>query len=396
MLGYPSYEKSYAHITVRYIFEDNDNWARYRFHHEDELREVEIKEVEKMLRCHDDGRGFFAYQCPKCKKSWVVSNGCNSRLCSECGKRYSDKWAKGLSGKMFNVVHRHLVLTVPDIVWSILRGHKDGLKTFMDAGIKAINATLSYTSRKLIEKGGAIVVLHSYGKEIDFHPHLHVLVTEGGFNKFKKFVRKKTISYKAMRKTWQYHLLTELKKFLPKSKKYARLIDACFKKYSNGFYIYMPPKNRIRSKRKVANYVGRYIRHPAIANTRISGYDGREVTFWHYKDEGKREKVFVTIPVEEFMRRVIQHVPETQFKMIRYYGAYCRKWKRKYQRYILLGSITQSKITSYPRKRCYRCPNCGTNLEFDFKLDKPPPDDRKFGEFIDDWSNLSWGKGSYA
>ena len=72
MLGYPSYEKSYAHITVRYIFEDNDNWARYRFHHEDELREVEIKEVEKMLRCHDDGRGFFAYQCPKCKKSWVV------------------------------------------------------------------------------------------------------------------------------------------------------------------------------------------------------------------------------------------------------------------------------------------------------------------------------------
>lgn len=390
-------EKSYGRFTVRHIFEDNDNWARYMFHHKKEIREIELFEVEKMLHCHDDGRGFFVYQCPSCNSSWIVSNGCNSRICSECGKRYSDKWAKGLSHKMFSVPHRHLVLTVPDIVWSILRYNKHCLKTFMNAGIKAINATLSFKSHKVIQLGGAIVVLHPYGKDIEFRPHLHVLMLEGGFNKYRKFVHTKFISYKAMRRTWQYHVLTMLKKVLPPTPRYDRLIDACFKKYPEGFYIHMPPESRISSKRKVANYVGRYIRHPAIANTRISDYDGSTVTFWYYEDAIKKDKrQFITLDVEEFIRRIIQHIPEKHFKMIRYYGAYCRKWKRKYSRYLLLGSITQSKITTFPRKRCYRCPNCGTKLEFDFKWGKPPPFEREFGEFIDDWSNLSWGKGSYA
>ena len=79
-------ENPSGQITVRHIFQDNDNWLRYRYHHKYELREVEVKEVEKMLRCHQDGKGFFVYYCPHCKESWVVSTGYNSRFCSECGK----------------------------------------------------------------------------------------------------------------------------------------------------------------------------------------------------------------------------------------------------------------------------------------------------------------------
>ncbi len=152
----------------------------------------------------------------------------------------------------------------------------------------------------------------------------------------------------------------------------------------------MPPESRISSERHVANYVGRYVRHPAIANTRISDYDGESVTFWYYENAIKKDKKkFITVEVEEFIRRIIQHIPEKHFKMIRYYGAYCRKWKKKFKRYILLGSITQSKIAHFPRKRTYRCPNCKSRLEFDFKIGKPPPSERIFGEFIDDWSRMS-------
>lgn len=345
-----------------------------------------------MLRCHADGKGFFYYYCPHCKSHWVVSNGCNSRICSDCGKRYTDKWAKRLSAKMFKVVHRHLVLTVPDILWSILCDNKSVLKEFMDSGIKAINQTLSYALRMKI-LGGAIVVLHPYGKDMRFRPHLHVLMTEGGFDKSNHFVRKKFISFGAMRKTWQYNVLTALKKVLPKSREYATLIDKCFKNYPNGFVIHMPKESRIRSKRTIAKYVGRYVRHPAIANARISKYDGREVTFWYF-DREKEKKVSITISVEEFIRRVIQHIPERQFKMIRYYGAYCRKWKKRYQRYLVQESITQTKVMDFTRKRCYYCPNCGAELKFDSKLDNPPPYRSKFGELICDWANLEWGRGS--
>lgn len=393
MLSFESFlfENPSAQITVRRIFEDNDNWLRYCHYHEDELRDVEIKEVMKMLRCHRDGKGFFVYTCPKCKKSWVVSNGCNSRICSECGKRHADRWAKRISAKMFKVVHRHLVLTVPDIVWYILRGNKKALKTYMDAAILAINETFKSISHSKIVKGGAIVVLHPYGKDMGFKPHLHVFMTEGGFDKDKKFIHKKYIKYEVMRKTWQYHVLTELRKVLPKTPKYNNLINACFTKYQKGFVIHMPEESRITSTKKVAAYVGRYVRHPAIANTRISHYDGTSVTFWYYKDKKKKVKVYVKVTVEEFIRRLIQHIPEPQFKMIRYYGAYCRKWKRKYQHYLIQESLTSSIIAKIPRKREYFCPNCGTKLKFDQKLDNPPPRERKFGEFVEDWGRLPWG-----
>jgi hypothetical protein len=388
------FENPSAQITVRHIFQDNDNWARYCFYHGDELREIEVKEVEKMLRCHQDGKGFFVYHCSHCKESWVVSNGCNSRICSECGKRYTDKWAKRLSTKMFEVPHRHLVLSVPDIVWYILRGNKIALKTFMDASIKAINETFKSISHSTIKKGGAIVVLHPYGKDMEFKAHLHVFMTEGGFNKYKKFVHMKFIAYEVMRKMWQYYVLTELRKVLPKTQKYNILINACFTKYGNGFYVHMPEESRITSKKDVANYVGRYVRHPAIANTRISHYDGTSVIFWYYKDKNKKVKIFVEVTVEEFIRRIIQHIPEPQFKMIRYYGAYCRKWKRKYQHYQIQESLTHSIIAKIPRKREYFCPNCGMKLKFDHKLDNPPPRKRIFGEFIEDWGKLSWGRNS--
>lgn len=345
-----------------------------------------------MLRCHADGKGCFYYHCPNCHREWVVSNGCKGRLCSECGKGYTDKWAKRLSSRMFKVVHRHLVLSVPPIVWYILRNNKSALKAFMDAGIKAINETLSHALRMDMQ-GGAIVILHPYGKEMLFTPHLHVLMTEGGFDKSTHFIRQKYICYEVMRKTWQYHVLTALKRVLPKIQKYNRLINASFKKYKKGFYIHMPKESRIRSKRTVAQYVGRYVRHPAIANTRISNYDGRNVTFW-YVDSKTEKKVFITIPVEEFIRRVIQHIPEPHFKMIRYYGAYCRKWKRRYRRYLEQESITQTKLGGFSRKRRYHCPHCGSALLFASKEDNPPPDRGKFGRLITDWGDLTWGKGS--
>ena len=295
---------------------------------------------------------------------------------------------------MFDVPHRHLVLSVPDLVWYILRENKYALKTYMDAAILAINQTFKSISRSKIVKGGAIVVLHPYGKDMEFKAHLHIFMTEGGFNRYKKFVHMKFISYGVMRKTWQYHVLTELRKVLPKTQKYTTLINACFTKYPNGFYIHMPKESRITSKEAVSNYVGRYVRHPAIANTRISQYDGKSVTFWYFKDKSKKEKIYVKVTVEEFIRRIIQHIPEPQFKMIRYYGAYCRKWKRMYQHYLIQESLTESIIAKIPRKREYFCPNCGTKLKFDQKLDNPPPRKRIFGEFVEDFGKLSWRKGS--
>jgi len=201
---------------------------------------------------------------------------------------------------MFNVPHRHAVLTIPEMLRYTVEQNRSLLKVLMDAAIKAINDTVSLKHRNGQLRAGAIVVLHSFSKDMGFNPHLHILLTEGGFDKSGKFIHQKFISFKAMRKTWQYQVLTRFKAELSGKKEVSRFVDFIFKKYPNGFYVHLPEESRITNKQKIAKYVARYIRHPAVANSRICGYDGDSVTFW-YKDH-EYLKHFVTMKVQEFIK----------------------------------------------------------------------------------------------
>jgi hypothetical protein len=382
--------KSSPQFTVKDIFLDNHNWDVYRFQHKNELRQVEIDEVEKMLSCKDSSRGFFVYYCPCCDDSCIVYFGCNSRLCSCCGKNYTDKWSKSLKKALFDVTHRHIVMSVPEDLWPVIKSHRELLKVLMDAAIAAINDTLSYFLRRDI-RAGVVVVLHPFSRDLSFKPHLHVLVTEGGFDKKGHFISKTFIPAEAMRKTWQYQVLIRFKKSLLKTPGFAGFIDGLFKRYPNGFYVYLPKESRITSKRKIGRYVARYVRHPAIANTRICGYDGKTVTFW-YKDNDGLTHV-VSMDVFEFIEALIQHVPDRQFKMIRYYGAYARKWKSRF-RFYLQESITQVKLSDFPKKCGVKCPICGYLMDFVMYWKKGPPSNRVFGSKIHDWNYISTSAGS--
>lgn len=141
-------------LTVNYIFEHNHNWDRYLFWHKD-VREVEKREVERMLSCRD--KGCFLWHCPKCNEFHIQSFGCNSRLCSSCGKRYTDAWAERVAKSMFNVTHRHIVMTIPDRLWPLVKEHRFLQKVLMDSAIIALNDTLSYLLRKDVKMLGLLL-----------------------------------------------------------------------------------------------------------------------------------------------------------------------------------------------------------------------------------------------
>jgi uncharacterized protein (DUF983 family) len=371
--------------TTRHIFEDNHNWDVYCFLNRDILRDVEVREVNEMLTCKDSNRGFYIYHCDNCNETHFMSFGCNSRICSNCGKNYTDKWAEKLSKKMFNVPHRHIVLTLSDRLRPYLLEDRSLWKVIMDAAIAAINSMFTYCQGRKIT-AGAIVVFHPFARDLGFNPHVHVLVTEGGFDGKGRFIHQYFLPAKAMRKTWQYHVLTRLKKALPNTVAITTMIDRLFKIYDEGFYVYLPKETRIRSKREIAKYVARYVRHPAIANSRICGYDGKTVTFWYIDQEDKKQ--YRTMEVHEFIGALVQHIPDVQFKMIRYYGAYSRRLKGKYARRLGYVSIAQEKLDDYPSGRRYRCPKCGSFMTFVEYWKDPPDRNAIFGEKINDWSYI--------
>lgn len=348
------------------------------------VRDIEKREVEKMLSCKDESRGFFTYYCKKCDYYVNVYFGCNSRICSCCGKRHVDKWSVNIALKVFKgIVHKHIVMSVPDALWGIIRENRYLQKILMEASYRTIKKLFSkYVGKTVIP--GVINVVHPFGRDIGFKPHVHNIVTEGGWlgKEFISVIIEKSIPYKAFHKTWQYEVLTALRKELPKENDW--LIDLMFRKYPEGFYVYVKPE-RIKSGKHLARYIARYVRHPAIANSRIVDYDGKHVKFW-YEDNNK-VRHYVTMNVDEFITAVIQHIPDPNFKMIRYFGAYSRKIRRElkidtnYQ-----TSIRQSIIKEFDKKVVVYCPKCNEEMEcVGYTCKKPPPNLNK----LDYWIELS-------
>lgn len=379
-LGQTSINLESKGVTINQIFSDNQNWNVYRFKHIDELREVEVEEVEKMLQCQDDSRGYFLYHCPNCGDVKIIHLGCNSRVCTHCGKKYTDKWAERLARRTFDVTHRHVIMTIAEELRPFFEKHHELFKILMDCAITAISDMLSWTLDRRVTPG-VVVVIHTYGKDMKFNPHIHCLVTEGGFRYNSEWVELGVFPYKTLRRTWQYQILTRFRKTVPDTPENRALIDYLFKAYPNGFYV--RAKDRITNKKHMIRYIGRYIRHPAVAESRIEKYDGNNVTFQYVDNDDITHHV--TMAVGEFISAVIGHIPDRQFKTVRYYGVYYRVKRKHFKRLLCLVSITQGNLLKLSEKWAPTCDRCGCVMGLVGYFPKGPPDKAVFGEKIGHW-----------
>lgn len=365
-----------ASISVKQIF--MSSWDSYLATHE--VLDYQLKEVEKSLNCYGHNNGCFVFYCKHCDKYIFQSYGCNGRLCSCCGKRYTDQWSYNLSKCMFSVSHRHFVMSAPKSLWNFLSDWKNR-KIYMDAAIKAFNDYFSKILHRKI-KVGVIVILHPFGKDMKVQPHLHLLITEGGFDNLCNFVKCEFIPANGFRKKWQYELLKMLQAHgLPNE-----LATRMFSQYPKGFYVWLHIRGRIIHPKVIAKYVGRYVRHPAIANSRIFYFDKRIVKFFYINNEDTR--INVTMAVEQFITALIQHIPPPQFKMIRYYGAYARRSKRQYGSKVQ-SSIKQMNLYHFGIERVKYCPFCHNELEFVWYCKKSPPEIVKEQRELVSWVSVN-------
>jgi len=315
-----------AHLlTFKLILTLNDNWEQYRQNQLYPLRPVEIKEVEKMLSCMDPEKGYSVYMCEGCGETKTIFHSCKSRICSICGKKHADEWAEKINREMYAVPYRHIILTVSDRLWPYFEGNSKLQKLMLDTAAKVMKDIVrDFNKTKQKADPGIIMVLHPFGRDLKTNMHVHMLMTEGGLTSGGDWVEMPYIDYRIIRKKWQYEILTALKKAVPKDRKLLAIIDWCFKERKNGFNI--QAKRRIAGKtKKAARYMARYVRHPAIADSRVIGYDGKNVTFVY-----EREAKTYTVVMDkfEFIHNVIKHIPDTHFKMVRYYGLHSRRARK--------------------------------------------------------------------
>lgn len=266
------------------------------------------------------------------------------------------------------VVHRHMVFTLPDVLWQYIRENRELQRTISQAAYKAICVRFSRMQKQKLMPG-VIAVVHPFGKDLGFKPHVHCIVTEGGFTNDGRFIGVGSyINYDALHREWQYAVLEALRGHVPKE-----VIDFCYRKYVDGFCAYVKPE-RIISHKRLAKYIGRYVRHPAIANSRIEVYNGEAVRFSYENHEGKQVKKVML--VHEFIAALVQHIPERQFRLVRYYGAYARRKKAIVKAFIQQSTVRLQTVASFREKRTFLCPRCKEPMETVLYCKKPPPKDR--------------------
>jgi len=344
-------------IAITSIFLVGGSWERFKAENPN-LPLYVVEEVEKMLHCRDPENGFLTYKCPDCGASKTIPLACKSRICARCGKTYTDQWADQLVSSLYAVSHRHMVFTIPEELREVLGADHGIFKAAMDA--------VSRTLKQLVKpRGGAvpgvICVLHPFGKDLKLNPHVHVLVTEGGLNRKGEWVPVTFFEYGSLRRIWQYQLLKAVKRRLPNSPANSVLIDRLFKDHEEGFYVFA--KRRVTSPRGIARYVARYVRHPAIAESRLSEFNRltSTVTFW-YNDPDCGERKNVTLSVLEFIGRLVRLIPDRNLKLIRYYGLYSRRTRGKLQK--MLTALSREKRKVMRKKEAIKCPKCGQIMDF--------------------------------
>ena len=289
-----------------------------------------------MLACGNPEQiGYIEYRCLHCGQGkHLVAMSCKSSLCLRCAKVYADHWVDQVSKVLHEgVIYRHIILTVPAMFRTTFYQHAAVvLSAFMRCGAQCLDDFYSTVKGKAL-KGGYITVLHTHGRNGQYHPHLHVLATSGGYDsQGARWEHLPYLPYAMLRRKWQWHLLTMLRQTL-KTEAIEQLVDVCFSKYPDGLVTNVQKGQVPAQSQSVARYVAKYVVSPPIAVRRIDRYDGARVTY-HYRSHRTDRMEYETVPVDTFIGRMVQHTMPKGFQRIRYYGIQATKTFAKVKKVI--------------------------------------------------------------
>jgi Putative transposase/Transposase zinc-binding domain len=371
---------SQAWRVFQHIFADH--WEAFQHAHRRYQTPYYDELVSKMLDCGNPAKmGYVEYRCLHCGQGkHRVAMSCKSSLCLRCAKVHVDNWVSQVSKVLQEgIMYRHIILTVPAMFRTTFYQHAAVvLSAFMRCGVQCLDAFYSAVKGKPLQ-GGYIVVLHTHGRNGQYHPHLHVLATSGGYDGLgDRWEHLSYLPYALLRRKWQWHLLTMLRQTL-RTEAIAQLVDRGFRQYPDGLVTNVQKGHVPAQSQSVARYVAKYVVSPPIAVRRIDRYDGARVTY-HYRSHRTDRMEYETVPVDTFIGRMVQHTIAKGFKRIRYYGVQATKTFAKVKEVIqaalakveevVKGAVKIIVRLTY-RQRYeqstgrdpFRCPHCQREME---------------------------------
>lgn len=305
----------------------DDHWVYVQQH----CNAYQIRTLHALRACRTPLLGGHIYKCNKCESKHKRYNSCRNRHCPQCQNTQNELWVLAQQEKLIETPYFHVVFTIPDTLNELCLSYQ---RELYDILLKMSWQTLSafgWNHKYLGAQIGTTMVLHTWGSNLSYHPHVHCIVPGGGvtlYNKWKTVAGKgkflfpvKAMSEVFREKTIKAILLLMSNKGLDNHK---ALIASLYKK---NWVVYAKPP--FGGRDTVLKYLARYTHKIAITHHRIIDYDGHIVTF-SYKDY-KHANVSKTMKLTatEFIRRFAMHILPKGFRKIRHYGILSGAWKTK-------------------------------------------------------------------
>ena len=340
---------------------------------------------EKIIKCRTEELGGHADIC-ECGyvKAWY--NSCKHRFCPVCSKINLDEWAEAQKEKFPKCDYYHIIFTIPE---ELNRIFLDNKPVFTNIIFRASDETMEHflqDNKCLGAKTGKCMVFQSWASNLGLHPHIHCLVTAGGIDKDNNWIEPKNADYlfpvKAAMPIFRAKLVSYLRENLKDNNLNLEYDEYTFNSIINSLFyknwnIYILPKYSYADG--VIIYLSRYVRGAPINDKRIENITDDSVTFkYRYTKDKKTVYSKMKLSKNQFLQRLLLHVPPPRKNHVRYYGIFHSSQTNKLNKLRLLYSMAalnkncnlHSTDKEISRKPESLCPNCNKPLKKLLNLSK--------------------------
>jgi hypothetical protein len=305
----------------------------YRQRHGASMSTAQHRAMSAIELCRTAALGGHVERCDSCDHQRIAYNSCRNRNCPKCQGLARAQWLEDRQAELLDVPYFHVVFTVPAEIEVIAFQNQTVVYDILFRAASETLCTIAADPEHLGAQIGFLGVLHTWGQNLQHHPHIHFLVPGGGIAPDgQRWIACRPgffLPVRVLSRMFRGRFLHDLQKaftagelsffcahhHLHEPAAFRRHLSPAWK---TDWVVYAKPP--FAGPRQVLDYVGRYTHRVAISNNRLMSIDDGKVRFrWKDYRDGSRQKT-MTLKAEEFIRRFLIHVLPDGFHRIRYFG----------------------------------------------------------------------------
>ena len=333
----------------------NQYYDSFMAKYSDTLLPEHLKAINAIRRCRTPDSGEVYTLCNKCGHSQWNPMSCGNRSCPKCQNHETSRWIDRQQDKLLPAPYFMVTFTLPQTLRPLARYHQKEIYPFLFSCASSTLKDFALNPKKLGVKAGMTIVLHTNTRNLDYHPHVHVLIPAGGVDKKSKHWKKKKGKYlfdkDALARVFRARFLHELN-------------NAGFSIPKNTPKKWIAHCKHIGTGLSAIKYLARYLYRGIISEKNIIANRDGKVTF-KYIDNNKITR-YRTLDGEDFIKLILQHVLPKGFRRVRDYGFLHSNAKkiRHLIQIILRVVIDKVQVRPRPLFKCKLCKSQMTVVKF--------------------------------